>query len=221
MGKEDLTTWTENDPNGHLSHTADRSTFTNLARTDENTYLYKNKAGLLQNFTYYFALKISSLTSATQTVRFQPFAVINALDDYQDNRINNVPQFGLQIRSSLSTTTFWFVCFEALSVANSYFDAGPANKSVGTTYYIKITKAGTSLNIYIYSDPGFTTLIETLGLILHADHNLTYATFPQSAGLATANPTSGYVENLTDTLVTPAQPGGLPIFDTLKQLNII
>jgi len=200
MTVEDFTTWTESDPSNRLSQTAARSTFTNLYRTDDNTYLWKNKAGELQNFILYFSFKISSIDNDTSTIRLMALTVTNNRDDYTDNRLAGETQFGLQIRSASSTTKYWFVAYETWT-GSLYTTAGAVDsKDVGTTYYVKITKSGTSLNIRTYSDPEYTTQIESLNLTLHANHNLTYLLVPQSAKLATAIKASGYVEDLRDAL---------------------
>lgn len=200
MTIEDFTTYTESDPSNRLSQTAIRSTFTNLYRTDDNTYLWKNKSGDLQDFILYFTFKISAIDSDTPTIRLMAFSVVDNRDDYTDNRLANETQFGLQIRSASSTTKYWFVAFETW-VGSLYTTAGAVDsKNVGTEYYVKITKSGTSLNIRTYSDAEYTNQIESLNLTLHADHNLTYLLVPQSAKLATAIKATGYVENLRDAL---------------------
>jgi len=202
LGQEDFTTWTEIGVVARLSQTADRSTFTGLRRTDANTLLYDTKTGQLQNFTYYFKFRLTNITSDAKTIRVHPLSVLEDKKDYRTLQNNSKKQFGLQIRSTNSTTVFWFVLYESTSLASSWFAAGAANKTKNTDYYVKLTKAGTALNVKIYSDAAFTNQIESLSLTLHANYNLPYLACPQSIGMATDIPMSGYMENLTDVLLT-------------------
>ena len=201
MTQEDFTTWTETGVVAHLSQTPDRSTWTGLLRTDDNTYLYKNKSGDLQSFTYYFKLRITAIDNSSSTIRLM-LDIVQSLDDYYDNRIGNKTQFGIQIRSNSSDTQFYYYLAETyagyqyLSTQGAYF-----NKNVD--YYIKIVKSGTSFAVYWYSDAGYTNLLDSKALTLHANHNLPYMMMPQAMNMNTAVGTSGYVENLRDSLVDP------------------
>jgi len=200
LGQEDFTTWTESDPNNRLSQTAPRSTWNGLVRTDSNTYLYKNKSGDLQNFTYYFKLRITAINYSTSTIRLM-LDIVQTLDDYQGNRGGNKTQFGLQIRSNSSTTQFYYYLAETWN-GIQYLSTQGATFNRNTDYYVKMVKSGTSFSVYWYSDSGYSNLLSSKTLTLHANHNLPYMMMPQSIDLNNAVGTSGYVENLTDVLLT-------------------
>ena len=203
MTQEDFTTWTETGVVARLSQTADRSTFTNLARTDDNTLLYINKAGQLQNFTYYFKFRLTSIFNDPKTIRLQPLSILEDKQGYRTLQLAIKDQFGIQIRSTNSTTIFQFVLYEARDTTNAWFVYGTMDKTVNTDYYVKLTKSGTALNVKIYDDPEFTNEIESLNRTLTVNYNLPYLACPQSVDMATDIPMSGYMENLRDSLVDP------------------
>lgn len=220
MGQEDFTTWTETGVVAKLSQTPDRSTWTNLLRNDYDTLLYVNRAGLLQNFTWYFTFCCTAQTSATQTLRVVPFGVCEFIQDWNSHWTSGFEEFGVYYRANASSAVIGRLALFELYNTNSYAGVDYI-LNVGTVRYVKVTKTGTNLEMKIYSDPGFTILLDTSTLTLHANHNLPYLACPQSAGYATTPGSSGYVENLKDALVTPAAPGGLSTFDALKRLDVI
>lgn len=192
---ENFTTYTESDPNNRLSQTQLRSTFTTLLRTDPDTYLYKNKAGQLQNFTYRFKLRVTFLSDDASTIRADAFAVIEVLGSYNPNRLAGYEQFGLQLRSASSSTLYYWYLFETYNVT-LYGTQSSNSYDKDTDYYVEITKSGTSLTIKFYSDANFTNLIESKSLTLHGNWNLPYLVAPQGPEMNTSIGISGYIENL-------------------------
>ena len=200
MTQEDFTTWTETGVVARLSQTQARSTWTLLQRNDYDTLLYDTKTGQLQNFTYYFTFRCTAQLSATQTIRVNPFSVCQVLQDYIAHDTGNYENFGVMYRANASSSTIGRLSLFELNNGTGYVSIDHV-LNVGTIRYLKITKAGTALKLQVYSDAAFTTLIDTLDLVLHANHNLPYLACPQSAGYATTATTSGYIQNLKDSLV--------------------
>jgi len=212
--QDNFTTWTESDASGRISKTASRVTWTNLNRTDTNTYIYKNKAGTLQNFIRYFTLRITAIQSASQTIREGVIFVSEHLDDYTDVNAGGYESFGLILRSANSTTTYSLIPWETYNTTGYAVSLGNNLLNVGTTYYCKIVKSGTSWMLYVYTDPAFSIPEPDYGaggkgLVLHGNWNLQYMMIAQSINLANSVTISGYLENLKDSLIEDGTPQNL------------
>lgn len=192
---DDFTTWIEHDGVNRLSETIPRVTFSNLQRTDL-VWLYDNKAGELQNFVIEFRMKMTSINSASSTVRFDPIMISSVLDTYNGNRGSQSTQFGIQLRSWSSSTGFNLLPIETYGPSTYYTGATSNVLTKNILYYVRLTKSGTSLNLKVDNDEDFSSPITSYTLTLHANHNLNYMMMPQSAELNTPCPSYGYMECL-------------------------
>lgn len=197
---EDFNTYIESDIPNHLSHTQYKSSFTNLDRTDDGVFLYKDKTNQLQTFTYYFDVYIDAIGSNSVTYRACLITISDYLDDEVGIRTGNHNAFGMLLSGTTSTTIYYLCPFE---ITNSALYLGSQLQlNVDTEYYGKIIKSGTALTLEIYSDSGYTTQIGTdMDLTLHSNWNLKYMMCPTSQGRSTSVTTTGYVENLR-TIIT-------------------
>lgn len=192
---EDFTTYTESDPPGVLTQTESRSTFTDLDRSDDNTYLYKSKSGL-SDFEVEMVLNVQDVTFSTSKARVNAFFVVDDLDDYIDNMNNNNPQFGVGIRSLSSHDQYHLLLMETW-LGTQYKNGNEVNNlNEGSTYYLYVKKAGSSLTAKVDNNADFSSPIETFSLTLRRDHDLDYLMIPQSVHYPSALETDGWIENV-------------------------
>lgn len=90
-----------------------------------------------------------------------------------------------------------------------------------TTYYLKITKTGANLSCFIYSNPARTVLVDTLTLVLGADHQFRYLSVCQTWNEALAVCSTMDIDNLEigiwrgtiSGVLDPAKVGGVAVTD--------
>ena len=169
MGYEDFSGYIEVEPDDRIQATENHIDF--IARRDEDAYLYKNKGeGYFTDFVHLLDVKAVDLDNSDCAF---VWVLSNAVDDV------------VGLRGGEETYVA-IVLYNAAGSPRIYLEEGHKNGggydvqndfcsvAVGTTYYLMIKKAGTSLICEIYSDSDRTRLLHTLSLTLGADHSFQY-----------------------------------------------
>lgn len=170
---ENYTTYTEVDANARLSvDSATQITATGLLRSDES-YIYKDMgaAHFAGDFTHLLDTKHTASGSTVSDAAF--WATTNAVDD----------MYGLRAASAKYLYAYWYgntpvIYLQEGAGATQYSD-GSVNLVTNTQYYMKVVRneaVGTygTLYLYIYSDSGRTSLVDTLSVALHEKLDLRY-----------------------------------------------
>lgn len=197
MTPDSFLTFTESDALGRLSQTAARSTFAAVDRTDDVTYLGKDYGVLeFDDFTHEFDFRITGIgVSAAAQERIAVITYCKDLNDWKGNLDALKDQLSFIIKSNNVGNQFTLVWVETEG-GNEHKNSPGQVYTVGTTYYAKIKKIGTSATIYIYSDVARTALVDSSVLVLQSDYAFRYLLVPQSLDEDTSHTCAGYVENL-------------------------
>lgn len=194
----DFTTFSEL-AGGYLSQIETRSTWANLDRTDEgNAYLDDY---LPNDYTVYFTLRLTDIESNTGgTVLVYPFiAAENPYTDWNALLSGNYEAYGIRVNSPLSQSSSYTLTLIECQNGGAWGQSLGESLTVGTDYYIKLEKAGTSWSAWIYSDPTYSSLLDTETLDLqeaHLSENCLCVPLAQDASNGPRT-SSGYVEYLT------------------------
>jgi len=205
MATEDFTTYTEVDPNSHITKTASKITWAGLSAV-EDAYVYKDYGAnyFSGDFTHLITVK---LTAATEDGRAYFWALTNAVDDMKG--IDDAGGSYLAvffIKEPVNYTIYIEECNSgSISQDSSII-------SLNTPYYLKIVRdesVGTygTLYCYIYSDEARTTLLDTISQTLKTskkDYRYLFATNTRNSGTA-GRTVSGYCENLYR-IINPTSP---------------
>lgn len=196
---EDFTSFSENDALNRLSQTNTRSIFTGISRDDNDIELYKHLPNLDMDFNLTFTLYIDSIVSDTRTSRFIIISWCEIDNDEKYHYDNNLEMFGIELRSYLSTTEYALV-FKEVYNGNRNQNAGNSGLDVDTNYYCRFSRDGTTLRLWVYTDPEMTVEhpdYTPQTLTLNGDwSNCDYLCAPQSLGSSVNLQSSGYIEYL-------------------------
>jgi len=164
---EDFTGYTEVDPNSHIAKTANHVDFQDY-RT-EDAYLYKDKgAGHFTDFTH--KINIKSVSGALWH-QAHIWLLSNDIDDAKGLLANGKTAITIDIYKAGSGVVY--LTLEEFYTTGEYGNSwSPMSENVW--YYLTIQKSGTALTCKVYSDSARTTLLTTLSLTLHANHNFRY-----------------------------------------------
>jgi hypothetical protein len=194
MATEDLTTYTEVDPNSRITRTATRSTYAALQR-DEDAYVYKDKgaAHFSGDFEHLIAVY---LDETTQGGLVGIWGLANLVDDTGGIRTASGDEL---IAFLFDSGGVRYIFLQEVLAGTAYTDLHTI--SLDTSYYLKIKRdesVGTygRLYCYVYSDAARTNLLFTLQLDLHEKEDFRYIYVTQSWNEGTTKPQSGYSENL-------------------------
>ena len=159
---EDFTSFTEVDiAADRIQKTAQH--IDHYAKDNETTYLYKDYgAAHFDDFTHYIKIKKVSGDYASGIV----WMLANDLGDVETLR------GAAKTFIVLELTGANHLYLREIDDYSTYSDDYTITQ--GTWNYVKIVKSGTSLNAYIYSDAGYSTLLDTLTLTLHGDWTFKY-----------------------------------------------
>jgi hypothetical protein len=188
----DLTTFTEVDPNNHITETASRGTFSGLTR-NESAYLYEDfGAGYFgTDFIFDFNFRIGG---------------------YSGNGLMSLWGLSNEIGDVTSWTSgIWLNLYDDGGVTYIKISGVSSNIPVNesTVYYARIIRAGSTLTLLVFSDSGRTTLVGALSTYISDTdtYRYFYAISSRSAdGLAYS--ISGYSENYVYTAITGGGGGG-------------
>lgn len=192
---QDFTTWTEQDAGGYLSETSTRVTFTNIPR-NATAYLYKDFGAGHFNGDFEF-LFTSAITANPNNGILAQLILANALSNLLTHvstppcifvRWRGTPNNNYALAEEYAGPTEAADVTGALSATHTYYMTLERDESVGTY--------GT-IYLYIYSDSGRTTLVDTLAVALHvAKQDYRYLQTATSYNDGNGSTSSGYVENL-------------------------
>jgi hypothetical protein len=199
-GLENFTTYTEVDPNNHLSQTATRATFTTLTY-NEDAYLYKSYGS--GHFSGDFEHKIDAVLSSSTTHNNYAvvWALANGVGDNNDiEALNDYIKLYFAHRST--GKYFW--------LDGKYNGAAVSNTSstyaltLGKTYYLTIKRDGNVVTVNVYDESARTTLLTSLTITLAGASSFEYLiTTGSTSGVSYTWTLTGFVENL-DLQETPS-----------------
>lgn len=195
MGYEDFTTYTEVDPNNHITVTASKVTFTDLAR-NEDAYIYKDYGvdHFNGDFTHKFEIAYTEVTD-NGVVGFWNMA--NAVDDFRGLTLANedfILMYNLENNFSLAVVENGVNVDEDISpsaTGNVHYvtldrdDDGGANNTGRYTAYIRTGS---------HTGPLFDTLI--VDSSAGEQNDFRYLLTSQTSNNGSANDMSGFVQNL-------------------------
>lgn len=183
---EDLSTYTEVDPNEHISATSSRATGTGLSRA-ETAYLVADKGE-----NYFDALDIDFTLCLTM----------------QKN-------YGIMVFFALANQLNHFGGFTNKEFAVMYYNNGSANYlylnrgaggggdnmtlSLNTVYYCTLERSAgaDTVNLKMYSDADRTTLLDTLTISGQSGIKWRYVYALNTNNTSSSITVSGYTENIT------------------------
>lgn len=183
---EDLTTYTEVDPNSHISATASRATGTNVAR-NETCYLYCDKGA-----NHFDALDIDFDLCVTTSVFNGLLGILGLSNELKD--------FGAFGNNDIRVYHYYYGTEKRIHLQSSTNDYA-VGISTSVPYYCTLERAAGSatVTLRIYTDAARTVLFDTLTATLNTastKHRYIFAMSSVNVGGATAYPCSGYVENI-------------------------
>lgn len=198
---ENFTEWIESDIPNRLSQTDLRSTFTNLARSDSDVYLYRDFGiDYFIDFSHNFVLRINAITQTARLWRAAAWTMATGLGDFQVLRNNNDEAITLHIDNPNIANKFYIELRECINGAMWFTNMN--NLDVGVTYFITVMRVGTNFTCQVYSDSARLNLIESKSLILQAAYSYQYLMVPESLDYTFADLVTGYVENFTGIAAT-------------------
>lgn len=191
MAVQDFTSgWTETDPNGRLSQSSSRSTFTNLAR-NEDCWLWRS-ATVAGDFEVWYDVNLSDNVGGVTALI--GFCSVNT-EDVSD--VVGAGQFACGIFCNTASDFMLFDCDGTLDQTN-----GPQNFTQGTTYFHKLVRTEGSPNNLILTayptsaDRTANTNGTSYTHALNGARDYSYVLCPWSYNDANVNNHSGYIENL-------------------------
>jgi len=199
MATEDLTTYTETDPNSHISVTSSRSTFTAMHRS-EDAYVYKDKG--VDHFNGDYEHLVTVYFDAYALDGFGVvWALTNVIDDWYAiyNSTDIEHEVTLYRYTGNGGESQLYVRELTASIGGFTDDYGAI--SMDTLYYLKIKRDEAvgdngTLYCYIYTDSGRTNLHDTLAIALADKYDFRYIWATQSRNQSESTQTiTGYCEN--------------------------
>jgi hypothetical protein len=161
MPYEDFTTYTEVDPNSHISVSANN--VNHLHYRDEDAYVYEDfGAGYFGDFEH---LVVVNFTSGQNASYSWTWMLANAVDDVKGLTSASEKFVGLRGNwwdGTLDVLTLWY--YDGSNNHTDSYDASP-----NTPYYLTIERSNTTLTCKIYSDAERSNLLDTLALDVTSD----------------------------------------------------
>lgn len=192
-----FTTFSKNDPDGAISFTSTRLTFTNFYRESDAWAYYNYGAGYFTDFEHWLELYITSINSAASPSARGLFTL--ASDDVDNwvinNTVNQNDQIGGYIQSTGAANKF-SLTLRRSHTGSSANGTSITNLDTGTLYYLKWKKVGTAHTLECYSDADRTVLVGTSALTDVGDYNYQYLMGIQSyTSGANGYQVTGYIQN--------------------------
>jgi hypothetical protein len=196
MPTEDYTTYTEVDPNSHISKTASRITFTDLA-LNEDAYVYGDKGPDHFNGDYEHKVTVE-IIAAQNNASVYIWTLANLVDDQK-----GIVDAGGDYHTSafyLNSSGVRIIWLAELVGGTLYYDFY-SQFSFNTPYYLR-TKRDESIGVYgalicyVYTDFDETDLLATLSVALHEKEDFRYVYGVQSTNPNLTPAITGYAEDL-------------------------
>jgi hypothetical protein len=180
--EEDLTTYTEVDPNSRITVTAPKSTFAFL-KTDETAYV--NEDFGVDNFGNFEIRANIKATYHDQESFSLMLGLSNTLDDtfgWGD---------GVKVEFTRNVSNEIILTLEEIGGSFDEYEA-----ALSTDYYVTFKRVGTTITLEIYSDAARTTLLDTLSII-GATTEYRYFYVTSSSNRGTLKQSSGYTQDVS------------------------
>lgn len=195
MAAENFTTYTEVDPNSHITVTsAARIDFAGLAKNEDAWCSSDKGVGhFASDFEHLAEIQMTSSAGTDGTAGF--ITLSNILDDIQGIKTASGDALYCRWEEGGATLYVW----EDIA-GTSYFSSYVG--SYATPYYIKFKRdeaVGTygTLYLYIYSDSARTNLLATRSIALHEKEDFRYLFAGHSRNMAlSGHTTTGYIKDL-------------------------
>lgn len=207
MSAENLSLYTEEDPNGRLSESATRVTYAGLTNA-ETAYLYYDKGVNFFNGDFLHHVDILA-SSGSSGAGGNVWALSNDLGDYWTLRSGGKNMLCAQfVQETYDTDHMRLFLFEQ-DGGDSYANQDTYFFVYSTPYYLKIKRdesVGTygTFYCYAYSDTARTNLLITQSIALHSsEKDFRYIYACQTRHDDGAGSVNGYTENLD---LSPAPP---------------
>ena len=160
LSYENFNSYTEIDPNTHITLTSSQQLDYSLTR-GETAYIYKDYGDSnFQDFEHEWDTYIVNTGSGSWRMEVN-YGITNTIGSF-----NTWVQF---------IAVIWYY---SGSVANLHLLGNGINQhvtlTVNTWYYLRITKTGTSVNLYVYSDSLRTNLVTSCSGTLSSDYHFRY-----------------------------------------------
>ena len=196
MAIQDFTTWTEVDVESAITVTSSSVSWVNLDR-DDDSYVYRDfGAGAFRsNWTHYFDFVFSSADNLGATVHY---SLSDTVNDYQGQALAGNLAIGFYTVLSAGVRYYQISEITGPSAETLDFWSGGA---FGTRYYAKsvydsFVGANGTLYLYIYSNPDFTGLLDTLVITMSRKPNYRFAFACNTFNNATTARHTGDTRNL-------------------------
>lgn len=193
---ENLTTYTEVDPNTHMTVTSTAATVINSDR-NEDMYLYDDK-GINHFSGDYEHLLDLKVTANDDGSAYYPYNLANLIDDGKG--IIDASGDFIGIIQSFPTSSMKLFIREC-DGGTIYEDSYENSTFIDVIFYLKIKRdeaVGTygTIYCYIYSNPGRTTLLDTVSVALHTSKkDFRYAYLQQTNNTGSALKWSSVASN--------------------------
>jgi hypothetical protein len=223
MAVFDLNTFTEVDPNNHLSISANYTgNFVGLDRDEDAYFYYAPGVNLYSGpFKFHFRIYIVKTSSFINSYCF-PFTLSNVLDDAyylsQNEDFIGVKLYYDSGASDILLSTF--ECYDGTTNASGTYTLADT-----TIYYCELERTESvgygTLTLRIYSDIGYTNLLDTLSVSLHKRVNFNYIMAAQSYNIGTlgGDTMTGYVSYIDE--ISRSVGNDFPNIKTINETDIV
>ena len=195
MSAENFNTFALTDPNGVISRTSSRVSWTDLTK-NEDAWLSLDKGAAFFDGSFVHLLTFSITAGDQSSSLFSALWLIaNVSDSYDAARTGGA----LSLDFSFSGAQPRLFLNEA--VGGSNLQSAAFNITLGTTYYVTIIRdetagANGTLSCKIYSDAARTVLLDTLSRTLSAKNDFRYVYGIASFNNANGNKHTGFTQDL-------------------------
>jgi len=165
---EDFDTYDETDLDDNLNYTSYHIDLYATRHTSDQAYLtYNYGVNFFKNFTHTIDAKSDFYATYSLGVCYM---LANDLGDSRNLVLNNKTYIAIQFYKQTASLRK----IRLTEAYNSSFFLDTYTCSADTWYYFTIIKTGKNLTCNIYSNSNRSTLVDTLYLNLHEDHNFQY-----------------------------------------------
>jgi len=192
MGLEDFTTYTEVDTANNRIVVTSATHVDHAAARNEDTYLYKDY-GAAHFATFEHLVDAKSAFDGGSGGYGHVWMLANELDDEKGLLVASKTYIGVNMNRD---GVLNYICLIEGYATVRYSDLS-SGYAANTPYYLKIEKSGTALTCKIYSDSARTTLLDTLSLVLHANHSFRYVFACNTYNDGSANLQNNDIDNLS------------------------
>ena len=192
----DFDDYIEVDALNRLSQGDTFSNWTNMDRTDNNIYLYRDYGvDYFDDFVHEFELYVDSAPpSAGPLVLVMVTCYTDGLGDWIALRGASTDQIAIVVASTNDEAGYRIQMRESFAGSDEN-TLGAVEFDEDTIYYLRAIKEGTMWRASIFDDAARTNLLENVTLTLDADHKLRYHLPPQSPDFPTSKVHTGYINN--------------------------